>query len=666
MGKERTERHGMTLLLVDDNRDNLFILCQVIAEHLPQCTLLTASNGREGLVLAASRRLDGVLIDLQMPEMDGIGMCRQLKAQERTANVPVVLITSHVSSARLRAEGLDAGAEDFISRPIDNLELVARIRTILRMKDAEDRLLLANAELEQRVAEQTASLRNYQKAVEGTQDPIATLDRQYRYLVVNDAYLRYHDLQREQVLGRTWSEVLGEKYFTQQSQSVFEQLLRGEQVTLESSLQVPRLGLRHLLKNFAPMFAADGQVSGMVIVMRDITERKQAEGELRKKRKKYKQLSAQFQALLDGIPDVLMLLSPQRQVVWANRAADKYFDGQRSKLVGTLCSQLWQCASFPCPQCPAEQAFVDGTNQETLKRSADGRYWLVKVFPLHDQEDVTHVIMLASDITEKTKLREEALRSSRLASLGELAAGVAHEINNPNGLVLLNVPLLLDIWPDLNAVLEQHYRQQGDFSLGRLNYLRLRDEIPRMLNDIHDGGKRIKTIVEDLKGFVRHENTENFESVNINLVAEAAVRLVTNQINQATRSFSVSYAAELPQIRGSFQRLEQVLINLLINACQALPDLDRGISLRTCLAADRSMVLIELRDEGRGIREEHLAHITDPFFTTRRDSGGTGLGLSVSSRLINEHGGRLEFSSVLGEGTTVNLFLPIISRGEGR
>jgi response regulator RpfG family c-di-GMP phosphodiesterase len=147
------------LLVVDDRRDNLIVLEQVITEHLPQYEVVTATSAAEGLKVAASSRLDGALIDLQMPHMDGIEMCRRLKAAPATANVPLMLVTSHSADANTKAKGLEAGADDFINRPIDNLELVGRIKVMLRIKRAEDALREMNARLEDLVQLRTEKLR---------------------------------------------------------------------------------------------------------------------------------------------------------------------------------------------------------------------------------------------------------------------------------------------------------------------------------------------------------------------------------------------------------------------------------------------------------------------------------------------------------------------------
>jgi len=136
------------------------------------------------------------------------------------------------------------------------------------------------------------------------------------------------------------------------------------------------------------------------------------------------------------------------------------------------------------------------------------------------------------------------------------------------------------------------------------------------------------------------------------------VRLVNHNIKEATHHFSVTLDEALPLLQGNAQQIEQVVVNLLVNALHALPDKERGVTLLTRQTEDGKNAVLEVRDEGVGISENNLAHIMEPFFTTRRESGGTGLGLSVSSRIVKSHGGRLEFSSRPGKGTTALLILP--------
>lgn len=273
---------------------------------------------------------------------------------------------------------------------------------------------------------------------------------------------------------------------------------------------------------------------------------------------------------------------------------------------------------------------------------------------------------LTREIAERTTAEQELRRNQqqlvqadKMAALGVLVSGVAHEINNPNGLILLNMPILKDVCADALELLEQHCPDQDQIRLGGLPYRRIRQELPQMLDEMQDGARRIKRIVEDLKDFARQDDAALMEPLNLNQVVQAAVRLVERSLRTATNRFEAEYTEPLPLVQGNSQRIEQILVNLLLNACQALTDQNRGIFLRTFVDLHENRVGVLVRDEGCGIAPEHLDRLTDPFFTTKRESGGTGLGLSVSAGIVKEHGGSLQFSSPPGQGTTVTLLLPI-------
>ena len=276
---------------------------------------------------------------------------------------------------------------------------------------------------------------------------------------------------------------------------------------------------------------------------------------------------------------------------------------------------------------------------------------------------------LAQQVMERNKALEELRRhqdkliqADKMASLGTLVSGVAHEINNPNGLLLLDIPVLKRVHDDAEEILETHFREHGDFTLGGVPYSEMRDEIPRILDEMQDGAQRIKRIVNDLKDFARRDDAGQKELIDVEAVARTALRLVDPTIRCATGNFEAVYAGSLPKILGNGQRIEQVIVNLVLNACQALPDQDKGVLLSTSFDKKRKTVLIQVRDEGVGIAEEHLPYLMDPFFTTKRDTGGTGLGLSVSAGIVKEHGGTLLFESIPGAGTTVTLSLPVPAR----
>jgi polar amino acid transport system substrate-binding protein len=273
--------------------------------------------------------------------------------------------------------------------------------------------------------------------------------------------------------------------------------------------------------------------------------------------------------------------------------------------------------------------------------------------------DLTREIADRKYAEEELRLNQQQLvQADKMAALGVLVSGVAHEINNPTGLILLDLPLLKRAHRDTAEILEEHYHAEGDFPLAGIPYSEMKHEIPRMLDEMQEGAQRIKRIVNDLKDFARRDDAGDKGVLDLNDVVRTALRLVEPTIRRATDHCRTDFARDLPLVLGNAQRIEQVVVNLVLNACQALPDLEKGINVSTRYNRSTGNVILVVRDEGTGIAPEHLSRLTDPFFTTKRDSGGTGLGLSVSAGIVKEHGGELSFDSTPGSGTTVTLSLP--------
>lgn len=270
---------------------------------------------------------------------------------------------------------------------------------------------------------------------------------------------------------------------------------------------------------------------------------------------------------------------------------------------------------------------------------------------------------LSSALAELQRNQQQLVQADKMAALGILVSGVAHEINNPTGIILMNMPTLKKIFRDAERILDRYHEEEGELTLGGIRYQRVRQEVPLMLDEMQDGAERIKKTVDDLKNFARKDDEARKELLDFNQVVRTAVRLVDVATRKFTNDFSVRYAEALPAVFGNEQRLEQVVVNLVMNAGQALPDPSRAIALQTRYDAGSGRVTLTVSDQGSGISPEHLKHLTDPFFTTKRESGGTGLGLSISANIIKDHGGEIAFDSRLGEGTTVTLSLPAAVAG---
>jgi len=261
---------------------------------------------------------------------------------------------------------------------------------------------------------------------------------------------------------------------------------------------------------------------------------------------------------------------------------------------------------------------------------------------------------------EQARLHQEQLfQASKMVALGTLVSGVAHDINNPNNFIMLNTPLLKEAWEEAMPILEEYYEENGDFSIGGMNFTEMRESIPGLFAGITDGSQRIQHIVDDLRNFVRKSTPDMTEPINVNAVLKSSISLLSSLIGNSTNRFVVEYGKDLPKLTGSSHRLEQVLINLIQNACQALPDPDKGIVVSTSFDELQNNIVIRVEDEGAGIPSESLPYVTDTFFTTKYGSGGIGLGLSISSKIVEEHNGKMTFTSELEKGTKVEVVLPI-------
>ncbi len=263
----------------------------------------------------------------------------------------------------------------------------------------------------------------------------------------------------------------------------------------------------------------------------------------------------------------------------------------------------------------------------------------------------------------QSRLREkQLLQADKMSSLGILVAGVAHEINNPAASLMLNAPNLKKAWDAFLPVLDDHFSLHPDSRVCHMSYPDLRRRIDLMLAALQDGAGRIKRIISELKDFSRPGTPDMDDDIDIGRLVRKSVGLTASIIRKATRNFKINCDEALPMVKGNFQKLQQVVINLIVNSAQALENLNQSIAISAFADNENGFIIIEVSDTGPGVSEQDLKRLKDPFFTTRRDDGGTGLGLSISDKIICDHGGMLLFSSVPGQGLTARIHLPLNSK----
>ena len=353
-----------------------------------------------------------------------------------------------------------------------------------------------------------------------------------------------------------------------------------------------------------------------------------------------------LQALFKTITDTVTVIDKDFNILMSNQKAI----GNRGKCYKKVFGQ-----EHPCEDCLVKRVLEEKTTV-TLEKVIDGEYYLLQAYPIFNAGcEVAGALEISRIITKEKNMERQLLQADKLASLGQLVSGIAHEINNPNTFIRGNLYIIQEAMNDIFPFLDHVYKSNPDLKIARLNYDIFRQNVPILIDDMAQGANRIKGIVDGLRKFAKHDEGLLNENVDINTITESCLRLVDDQIRR-TANVKVDLEPNVPAITGNTQKLQQVIVNILINASQAI-EKSKGTIAVTSEFNDREVIL-RVRDDGKGMDEKTLKQMFDPFFTTKRHQGGTGLGLSIAYGIIKEHKGRIDVESKVGAGTSFGICLP--------
>ena len=340
-----------------------------------------------------------------------------------------------------------------------------------------------------------------------------------------------------------------------------------------------------------------------------------------------------LQSVFDGITDMLVLLDRDLRIRMVNKAHLKQFGVTLEEVLDLQCRSQQACHACPFVQCNIETAFKSKTPFTEEVQNSDGKVFLVHYYPIvNEKGEVDSIVRTAKDITDEKQVEQKIQQTEKLVSLGQLAAGIAHEINNPLGVIRCYADLLKHQLPDshqgLNdvAIIEKH----------ALNCQR---------------------IVSDLLKFARGQETEK-KLAPLNPTIEEVVQMVASQFQKQHCEIELDLASHLPMLSIDVDKIKQVYLNLLMNSRQAIKDRGR-IRISTRYIESDRQVKIVFWDSGFGISPEIKDRIFDPFFSTKETGKGSGLGLAVSYGIIKDHGGDIQVESEPGHWTRFIILLPI-------
>ena len=458
-------------------------------------------------------------------------------------------------------------------------------------------------------------------------------------------------------------------------------------------------GGRWLFFTAAPLLDAQGTVVGAIETLQDVTQRRRAEEELRRHRAELENLVSErtaellqthheLEAFLENA-SVGIVTTLQHRIVRGNRKFTEIFELGDTPASGTPTRAFF--SSDEDFQALSDVAYPVLSRGESLQhememRSARGRpLWIQMIaYVANPQDRLARIWWLLQDRTEERRVQQELaenyqrikltntrleeaqnqlLQAEKMASIGQLAAGVAHEINNPIGFVSSNLgtlrgyvePMfgLLDSMQSASAALPEAVGAALRELDRRIDLAFVKEDLPQLLDESEDGLVRVKKIVQDLKDFSRVDHAE-WQDADLNAGLDSTLNVVMNE---------VKYKAEvrkdygpLPPVRCIAAQLNQVFMNLIVNAAHAIPQ--RG-EIRLTTRAQGDWVWVQVEDTGVGMSEEVRRRIFEPFFTTKPVGKGTGLGLSLSYSIVQKHAGRIEVESAPGEGTRFRVWVPI-------
>ncbi len=669
------------ILIVDDELDTINSLTDLLSNQT-DFVVSAATDGREAKAMLEAApdtpagAVDLVLLDWRMPDLSGLDVLAWLRNHPTLAYTRVIMCTAS-SMSQDKVEALSAGADDYVTKPYHNQEMLARVETILRSQRLEKQL--------QEQTEQLAALNRVSNAITASLDvgqiAEATARGAREALRVELAAVFLPELTREdgrqrlRLHCRAVSDarddldcaafhpiepgqgVVGHAYSSQEQLCLNDphaaaqfdpQLDAPAGAALANLLAAPlvmrsrSVGVLLAANKRSGKFGAVDQelFASLAAAVSRALENAHLFTSLRTRQQELQESHNRLQAVMNGILNPIYTIDEGYRLLAVNRHKAEELQTTPESLVGRLCFRVFYQRRTPCEHCQAAQMLAQRQPQHWSVRWVGedhlAQEWDVHAYPLPGSHGgPASGVIVWQDRTEERQLENSLLQAGKLAAIGQLAAGVAHEINNPLTAINANSQMLKMVIPR-------------------------EDDMYEAVDLIARAGARATNVVRGLLDFAR-QNTYSFEPGDVNVSIRQALQLVAYQLRSADIEVQTNLAQELPQVRASWEHLKTVWLNLLINARDAVVarPAPHHIEIETRLAASGDHVQVLITDDGIGMSPAQAMHIFEPFYTTKEPGQGTGLGLATSQRIVQQHGGDIEAVSQAGDGATFIVRLPV-------
>ncbi|HEY9404924.1 MAG TPA: response regulator [Pyrinomonadaceae bacterium] len=682
---------NFTLLIVDDDEQMRASLQHTFESAQHQVKV--AADAPTALRMLHREPCDLILLDIELPGVDGLALCRLLRAQEATRRLPIIVISAHDDEER-KVGAFAAGADDFIVKPATRRELLSRVGTQIEAAQRERALVGSNRELGfladlgrgllvalepvqvvRRVAGATYEAANAALCA-AMLEPRPPGEGEHArdegggaVVELSDAAACVFDREGSAEGGGLIDRTKLTRWLaTDPATSVrledaSEFFLRDEAHRIEyvAPLRFEGRALGALVVAFdraedcgeteSRLIDAAAQQAALAARISSLYEAARASSASLAKEVERRTAEAEAQrrfteAIIDTLPVSLYAVDREHRIVAWNR--NRELGGQgipRGEALGRNIFDVLTRQRREILEREFGRAFETGRieriEQESVASDGTAKHWLVSKVPMRvGGDEVSHVITVGEDITTRVEANRAVARTEKLAAVGRLAAGVVHEINNPLATIA--------------ACAEALETRVAEGAFGQSTEI---EDLREYLSLIRSEAFRCKTITNGLLDFSRNRAGQH-APVELGELLAAAARLLRHQKRSRNVEIEVDAPAEVAAVSGDAGQLQQAVIILAENAIDAMP---QGGALVLRARNEGAGVRVEVCDTGVGIPQENLARIFDPFFTTKEVGQGTGLGLAVCYGIVTEHGGRVTVDSVVGRGTTFTLVLPSLS-----
>jgi signal transduction histidine kinase/DNA-binding response OmpR family regulator len=680
------------ILIVDNDPVFLAMLAKFLKKD--GFHVLTAKDGAFALKILKSITPDVILLDLVMPNVSGDRLCRMIREMNTAVKDAYIILVTAVASEGVTVDYVGMGANDCIAKASFNQtyrrisEALSRLEQQSRKKEGKKPAISAQAVPRSIVGELISINRNHETFDSGISEGRLELTEEGRIIFANPAAI---SLLRQPELDLISAKVTD--FFRKEDRGAISRL-----ISFKKRRQAADSNASYCLSNAREVTVKALHVAGeekVTVILHDVTEQREIEkallkayadietrvaehtaemakanealhAELEERRKiegMLQQSRNTLRSVFDSISDPLIMVDRGLCIRMANRATIDYFRlADYLEILGKSFIALAK-EHFALDLLNSVQSAVlhfEESSFESNSPEKSGKYEKVFIYPTHEAyRDSGSAIIRISDITKEKILTIELIQREKLASLGLLVSSVTHEINNPNNFISFNIPILRDGLLEILPVLDEHAARTPQYGVQGMPYAEYRTDVMRLLENIEHGSVRINTTVAKLKEFSRKKDDKGTRPILPTDVVERAVAICHTQIRKTVKTFDMQVEQNMPEMVSDPDAIEQPLINLLINAAQAVDKPDSYIRLKVQRGASgEEGLVLEVEDNGCGMDAKTASRIFEPFFTTKEEGMGTGLGLYVSKKLLESVRGSISVESEIGRGTTFRVVIP--------